>query len=289
MGWFWATATEAPALKYAPAAASTKSTGASACPIDHLKLPDACPVKHRGGTTTNGATMSNEVWNPLNNMPMELSSETIPGQKIKLSDQRTILTIPRGELEGEGLWEYPLPQQMLTAMYRKGKGEGIDETAVELMVEVHNFLNEGAWQQILQWEAPYTATTKVEPRLLKFTGRPQDLSPRAQMFLTLGKWFPSYFLSQPPFDRHDWTVLRSKGKDQGWDQVRYVIDYYAAPDDEETGMPAFMLDTRPALDSFGAASDRFGAWAGPLWKKAMGEAEYHQPQIEPHQQIQLTK
>lgn len=269
MGWFWATAVEAPTLKYAPAANSQGSKGASACPIDHLKLPDACPVKHSG---KQGDNTSNQVWNPLNNMPMELSLERIPGQKVKLSDQRTISTIPRGESEGEGLWEYPLPQQMLTAMYRKGKGEGVDETAVELMVEVHNFLNEGAWQQILQWEAPYTAATKVEPRLLKFTGRPQDYSPRAQMFMTLGKYFPLYFSDQPPFDRHDWTVLRLKGKDQGWDQVRYVIDYYAAPDDEDTGMPAFMLDTRPALDSVDAARARFGAWAGPLWKKAMGEA-----------------
>lgn len=259
MGWFWADTKEETISKYAAGASSAPAV----CPIDHLKLPLACPVKPKPG--------SPDELNPLNNMPKVLSSDRIPGQKIMLLTQRTISTIPRGEKEDEGLWEYPLPQQMLTAMYRKGKGEGVDETAVELMVDVHNFLNEGAWLEILDWEAPHTEATKVEPRLLKFTGRPYDLSPRAQFYLTLGKWFPEHFNTQPPFDRHDWTVLRSKGKDQGWEQVRYVIDYYLAPDDEETGMPSFMLDTRPALDLVTAAKDRFTHWAGPLWKKAMGE------------------
>jgi len=34
-------------------------------------------------------------------------------------------------------------------------------------------------------------------------------------------------------------------------ELRYVIDYYSAPPDEE-GNPVFYLDVRPALDSFGA-------------------------------------
>ena len=71
------------------------------------------------------------------------------------------------------------------------------------MVEVHNFLNEGAWQQILTWEDQYTQQTKVEPRLKKFTGRPHDLSPKARMYLWLGQLFPETFNTIPPFDRHD--------------------------------------------------------------------------------------
>lgn len=256
MGWFWA-ATEVSEVpgKYAP------RQGVEACPIDHSKLPDACPVKHKNG----------EIINPLNNMPSNLSLERIPGQKVTLSTVRTMLTIPKGEQDKEGVWEYPSPQQMLNAMYRKGKGEDIDETAVESMVDVHNFLNEGAWNQILEWEQPYTQQTKVEPRLLKFTGRPYDLLPRAQGYLWLGKALPSYFNQQPPFDRHDWTVLRLTGEDQQWQEVRYVIDYYSAPDDEDTGMPAFMLDTRPALDSVSAARDRFTKWWIPTYRKAMGQ------------------
>lgn len=262
MGWFWAdnarkTASSCPVPK------PVQSTYASGCPVVKPKSEttseqDECPVDH------------SSILNPMNNMPVDISSERAPGQKVILPTERTISTIPRGEKADMGFWEYPSPQQMLNAMLRKGKGSGIDEDAVVLMVEVHNFLNEAAWQQISAWEEPYTQLSMVSPRLLKFTGRPHDLSPRARLFLMLGKVFPETFNTQPPFDRHDWTVLRSVGNDK-WQNVRYVIDYYGAPDDEETGMPSFMLDTRPALDSVGSAYDRVSHWAGPLWKKAMGE------------------
>ena len=264
MGWFWADKPSQDTFK-----ATSSFTTPSACPIDHSKLASSsptCPVKLNND--------NDEVLNPLNNMPMAISSERVPGQRIKLSTERTISTIPRGESEDQGLWEYPSPQQMLNAMLLKGKGDGVPEDAVESMVEVHNFLNEGAWQQILTWEDQYTQQTKVEPRLKKFTGRPHDLSPKARMYLWLGQLFPETFNTIPPFDRHDWTVLRSCGRNQGWKEVRYVIDYYGAPDDEETGMPAFMLDTRPALDNLTNARDRFTHWAYPLWKKAMGEVRY---------------
>lgn len=273
MGWFWANSGSEPSSKDTNVSNITSS---SKCPIDTKPAPpSSCPVNHGKNTMpacpVKGSGDDTEVLNPMNNMPMAISSERAPGQKISLGTERTISTIPRGESNDQGLWEYPSPQQMFNAMIRKGKGEGVPEDAVESMVEVHNFLNEGAWLQILDWESEYTKATKVEPRLLKFTGRPHDLSPRARMYLWLGKFFPETFNSQPPFDRHDWTVLRSNGRDKGWTQVRYVIDYYSAPDDEETGMPSFMLDTRPALDSPTACADRFTHWAGPLWKRAMGE------------------
>lgn len=275
MGWFWAEQSSSNSLR--------GSLSLGSCPIDHKSInknqksnsqsQSLCPVKPASNISE--CPMKNdddvEVLNPMNNMPMAISSEKAPGQKITLSTERTISSIPKGEAEDQGAWEYPSPQQMLNAMLRKGKGQGIPEDAVESMVEVHNFLNEGAWQQILEWEEKYTEETKVEPRLLQFTGKPHDLSPRAQMYLTLGKIFPETFNTQPPFDRHDWTVLRSLGKNQDWKQVRYIIDYYGAPDDEETGMPSFMLDTRPALDNITNAYDRFTHWSGPLWKKAMGE------------------
>ncbi|KAI3404895.1 CYC3 [Candida oxycetoniae] len=230
------------------------------CPVDHSFLKATCPV-----------TSSNNELNPLNNMPMGISSEHAPGQKIRLPTERTISSIPRGESQDQGLWEYPSPQQMLNAMLAKGKGDGIPEDAVESMVEVHNFLNEGAWQQILEWEDKYTKETKIEPRLKKFTGKPHDLSPKARMYLWLGSVFPNTFNTTPPFDRHDWTVLRSCGKNQGWKEVRYIIDYYGAPDDEETGMPSFVLDTRPALDSAESLRDRIVTFAKPVWHKAMGD------------------
>lgn len=265
MGWFWA---DTRGSRPTTAAGAAGGAAPAVCPVDHAAFlqSGACPVKP-------GSTDNDPVLNPLNNMPMAISSERAPGQKIILSTDRTISSIPRGESAQAGNWEYPSPQQMLNAMLRKGKGQGIDESAVESMVDVHNFLNEGAWQQILDWELKYTQQSHVEPRLEKFTGRPHDLSPRAQAYLFLGRFFPATFNTQPPFDRHDWTVLRSQGRGLGWHKVRYVIDYYAAPDDEDSGMPAFMLDTRPALDSVSAARDRFDRWFVPLWRKAMGETQ----------------
>lgn len=210
--------------------------------------------------------------NPLNNMPRNLNSEKLPGQKIELPQEKTKSTIPKGTDGKEGVWEYPSPQQMFNAMIRKGKGN-VPEDAVESMVSIHNFLNEGAWGEILEWEDPHTKVSQVEPRLERFTGIPDKMSPRAKIFTTLGKYFPDKFSSTPPFDRHDWTVLRSNGKG-GWRKVRYVIDYYAGPDDESTGMPTFVLDVRPALDNPVNAVDRVNHWwayqGKPIWDKAMG-------------------
>ena len=68
-----------------------------------------------------------------------------------------------------------------------------------------------------------------------------------------------------PFDRHDWTILRTDGK-----QVRYVIDYYhdesSASEEEGSGMPdmddrdavkSILVDVRPALDNVNNAFGRF--------------------------------
>lgn len=227
-----------------------------------------CPVKTDAVQCP--VTNSQEFLDPSNNMPFNISSERAPGQKVVLPTERTISTIPRGESEDQGFWSYPSPQQMLNAMLKKGKGS-IPEDAVESMVDVHNFLNEGAWQEILEWEKPYTQESHVGPRLSKFTGRPFDRTPRAQWFLFLSDWFPQTFNNNPPFDRHDWTVLRSEGVNKGWKDVRYVIDYYGGPDDQETGMPTFFLDVRPGLDNFTNAKDRFIKWSVPVWNRAMGK------------------
>ncbi|ODV63144.1 holocytochrome c synthase CYC3 [Ascoidea rubescens DSM 1968] len=266
-----------------------KSEPAPTCPVgfgknnspnatknnNDLMIPAVCPVKGEKNTL-----------NPLNNMPHFIDTKKLPGQQLDLPIERIISSIPRGTSENEGNWEYPSPQQMFNAMIRKGKGE-VPEDAVESMVDVHNFLNEGAWQQILEWEQPYIERTNTSPRLLKFTGRPSDLSPKARMYLLLGKIFPETYNTEPPFDRHDWTVLRKKSSFFGdstslengneadkndWQKVRYVIDYYGGPDDAH-GMPTFFLDVRPALDNFTNAKDRFQHWAGPLWRKAMGDIE----------------
>lgn len=291
MGFFWASASSTtpatcPVNHTAQAAASASSapstTASASCPVMKGKGPSApglaaatCPVKKTSKANGGAGASTSDDLNPLNNMPFDISSARMPGQQIELPTQRTMSTIPRGTNANDGVWEYPSPQQMFNAMMRKGKDE-VPEDAVESMVDVHNFLNEGAWQVILDWEQKYTDAVKTEPRLLRFTGRPDDMSPRAQMYGFLGKFFPESFNAEPPFDRHDWTVLRGNGSGD-WEEVRYVIDYYGGPDDPH-GMPTFFLDVRPALDSFANAKDRAVRYTHTcsqnyqeLWNKAMGK------------------
>lgn len=293
MGWFWADENQKPVVNTGAACPVKGPEEIEAkCPVKPKEAESKCPVKHNDNPppaqcpvkkkdpNTQGSWFAgwfgkqeedgeSDVINPLNNMP-DLSSKKIPGQRIYLPTQRTQSSIPRGEKETEGVWEYPSPQQMYNAMVRKsGTADDIPEDAVESMVDVHNFLNEGAWQEILKWEEPYIQEAKRNPRLLKFTGRPDDMSPRATVLQWLGKVYPAKYGTPPPFDRHDWTVLRPEPDSEEWKQVRYVIDYYAGPDDDD-GMPTFMLDVRPALDSVSAAVARFHAATGSTWDKAMG-------------------
>lgn len=276
MGWFWADSN---------ASSNTgkllKVNGSdipAVCPMrsssdNSEKLPATCPMR-------DDKDKSNiEDINPLNNMPTFISSKMALGQQSALPTERTVSTIPRGDDTKQGFWEYPSPQQMFNAMLRKGKLTSDAEDSVESMVDVHNFLNEEAWQEILEWEKPHIIDQP--PRLLKFTGKPHDLSPRAQMYLSLSKIFPNSFNGEPPFDRHDWTVLRNVGEDEEtgipkWREIRYVIDYYGGPDNEE-GYPTFFLDVRPGLDNVENAVDRFKHWSMPLVSKALGSP--HEPLV----------
>ncbi|QID83178.1 holocytochrome c synthase [Saccharomyces pastorianus] len=255
MGWFWAdqkntTKSAACGAASASASASAPASAPSECPVMHKSSSSKCPVMQA----------DTEQINPLNNMP-ELTAARQPGQKLDLPADRTVSSIPKSPDSNE-FWEYPSPQQMYNAMVRKGKiGDSADvaEDAVESMVQVHNFLNEGCWQEVLDWEQPHTDQSHVQPKLLKFMGKPGVLSPRARWMHLCGLLFPSRFSQELPFDRHDWIVLRGERSEHQqqptFKEVRYVLDFYGGPDDEN-GMPTFHVDVRPALDSLDNARDR---------------------------------
>ncbi|KAL2709627.1 Cytochrome c heme lyase [Kluyveromyces marxianus] len=279
MGWFWADKVNTTSDTKATAKADV-----SACPVMHKPASDKndiseCPVMHGNSGSEGGCPVISkhgDQLNPLNNIPVGLTHAKQAGQKLDLPTERTVSSIPKGKASDEEFWEYPSPQQMYNAMVRKGKidpytGEEIPEDAVESMVFVHNFLNEGCWQEILDWEKKYVQQTQSYPKLLQFTGKPDQLSPRARCFNILGTLFPGHFSSELPFDRHDWVVLRpdptsSDSENPGYRKVRYVIDFYGGPDDED-GLPTFNLDVRPALDNFTNAKDRFERWITPTLDK----------------------
>lgn len=260
------------------------STPAGACPYVPPDVPTPASEPSKSSVFSK--------LNPLNNMPMHLSQKRAEGQTVALPVERETSTIPKGD---GGLWEYPSPQQMYNAMLRKGYTD-TPQDAVESMVAVHNFLNEGAWAEIVEWERRFSrglahgwaqcrrgeegslASATLgprwddreieEPKLVRFTGRPGELTPKAQMLQLLSRAYPKKFESEPPFDRHDWYVKRCN-KEGICKEVRYVIDYYSGPP-EPTGEPVFYLDVRPAVDTPSAAVERLMRWGGDVWWRASG-------------------
>ncbi|CAO3644365.1 unnamed protein product [Cunninghamella blakesleeana] len=184
-----------------------------------------------------GCPMHNKLNNEENQIHLQQRQDN---QEIELPTERVISSIPKSK-DTDQKWEYPSPQQFYNALRRKGWET--PEEHIESMVDIHNFLNEEAWEKVLKWENKFDCECNEDPYLIRFQGRPQEISPKA-------RWHMWWHGAPKPFDRHDWYVSRCG-------QVRrYVIDYYEAPE-EIPGVPVFNLDIRPALDDFPSIMARF--------------------------------
>ena len=237
------------------------------CPVKHDQPGGGCPVKHeesQATTVTLPASLEESARH---------AQSPHPDQRIPLSTHRSVSSIPRAdELRDDKAvaphqpveartWVYPSEQQFYNAMRRKG-WNGIDESTIPQVVQIHNAVNERGWSQIRRWER--VLHNNDEPRLVKFLGRPKDMSPRA-LINTYLLWY------NPPFDRHDWYVDGGDNKPPR----RYVIDFYSGRDSTSNrsndfvssilnrlqgkhdqqppripmGLPSMYIDVRPALDS----------------------------------------
>ncbi|KAJ1756023.1 holocytochrome c synthase [Coemansia sp. RSA 353] len=219
----------------------------SGCPVDHTKKPGFLSSLTNTTASTNEAKCpvdhAESQVNPLNMMPA-LAQTMHEGQQTALSTDRESSTIPRADQSSDThKWEYPSPQQFYNALARKNMPA--PEEYVDVMVDIHNFLNEGAWNEVLKWESRHECKM---PRLIRLQGRPRDISPLARIY--------DWRFGVRPFDRHDWFVDRC-GK-----QVRYVIDYYEGEPKDD--MPVFNLVVRPAIDDFSSLTDR----AKQMWQDA---------------------
>ena len=87
-------------------------------------------------------------------MPSDLSQNPYASQSSSLPTERVNSTIPR-DTSGR-TWDYPSPQQFYNALLRKGWET--PEEHIETMVDIHNFLNEAAWNEVLKWEK------RIDPR-----------------------------------------------------------------------------------------------------------------------------
>lgn len=251
--------TQAPNVA-APSATHQKKD-ISACPMhaENTKKEDPtpqCPVKHddKAKPYKNPSVYNvySQKIDPRNQMPQNLDKATSPSG-ASLSTERVKSSIPKGGTDTE-TWTYPSPQMFWNALVRKGKTEGASEKDMDVVISVHNSMNEMTWTQVLEWEKLHPVKGEGrEPKLLRFLGRPDELSPKARLKTLFGH--------PPPFDRHDWVV------DRGGQEVRYVIDYYhdesAVSLDKQpqnmtdlSSIRSILVDVRPALDSPIALFDR---------------------------------
>jgi len=116
------------------------------------------------------------------------------------------------------------------------------------MVLLHNRLNEDAWAEILRWETRFGegVSEAGNLELVEFAGIHDRMTYKARIYQQLKRKFPSYFIFDVPFDRHDWIVRRPRtGK-----KIRYVIDYYSIRK-SRFQEPEVYLDVRPASDGIG--------------------------------------
>jgi len=198
------------------------------CPMHDVQTPSfppqnarsppsdgSCPISASEPLLPSSASKSSAKsrLNPLNYMPSSISQSRAENQTVNLPIERETSSIPRGDAESN--WEYPSPQQMYNAMLRKGYDD-TPQDAVESMVAVHNYLNEGAWAEIVGWEqrfsrglghgwkccskgeegfsvSPSDGREVVHTKLLRFQGRPSDTTPKAWLLGLLGEIFPSGF------------------------------------------------------------------------------------------------
>lgn len=130
------------------ASSSTSASGSSPSSSPHPSGVAKCPVDHGKG----------ETLNPLNQMPT-LAQERAAGQEMELPLDREVSSIPRARDSSK--WEYPSAQQFYNALVRKGWET--PEEHIQTMVDIHNFLNEEAWQEILKWEPPYAVLSLFYP------------------------------------------------------------------------------------------------------------------------------
>ena len=267
------------------------SAGSGGCPVKHRAatppsapstvVTEECPVKHKY-KNPNVYNVYGQKLDPTNQMPAVANQQAAPGQTANLSTARIKSTIPKGGTDDD-TWLYPSPQMFWNALVRKEKTDGADEKDIDAVIAVHNNMNENTWRQVLSWEhirsqpssssssQQSSASTGNDPKLLRFMGRPDELSPKARLKMLFGH--------PAPFDRHDWVV------DRGGTERRYVIDYYhdesgvgkdARPAglEDTKSIQSIKVDVRPALDSLGAVWDRVVAM--PL-QQTRGYKEFQPP------------
>ncbi|RDA89708.1 hypothetical protein CP533_2524 [Ophiocordyceps camponoti-saundersi (nom. inval.)] len=212
------------------------------CPIDHKSRAVFCPQADEKRTWSQ--TLSSYLWSSKASRDNDSGLDTnrvissIPRAAPSGSNSPSACPVANAEVESgsapDGKWVYPSEKMFFEAMRRKGYDPRAHD--MKTVVPIHNAVNERAWAQICQWEAPYLQqSTCPGPKLESFSNKNDHLTPKARLNSILGY--------TPPFDRHDWVI------DRCGTRVEYVIDFYTGRSDGKPG-PSFYLDVRPKLNSW---------------------------------------
>jgi len=141
---------------------------------------------------------------------------------------------------------YPSETQFFTAA--TAKGHDVEAKEMEMVVAIHNAVNEQTWQEILKYEA-FHRETCATPKLVRFLGKPGEISVKARLLgLFAGR--------TEPFDRHDWHV------DRCGTPVRYLVDFYDGKPHPDRPI-SIHIDARPEA-TFDGMKDRFRMWVKKL-------------------------
>ena len=190
------------------------------------------PKSNNGGATASSCPEGGKNTLPASLEEAAKHAQTPqPDQQFPLNTDRQVSSIPRAAVAAQphhqhddaaAHWVYPSEQQLYNAMRRKG-WQNIPEESIPVVLQIHNGINEGTWGKIIDWEG------SPDVRLVRFQGRPRDMTPKAFiMSKVLG-------LNTIPFDRHDWFVENphtAPGQLQ-----RYVIDYYMIENNAAPHLP----------------------------------------------------
>ncbi|EKX74025.1 cytochrome c1 heme lyase, putative [Theileria equi strain WA] len=172
-----------------------------------------------------GSSCSPPTGKSVNSPPEHILSQ--------LNDRRTKSSIP----SRESLWLYPSQRQFYKSTLNKGYD--VDANLIPAMVDIHNVINERAWEQVMEYESLHAKECE-NPLLIRFVGKKDQYTIRSMI-----NYIRGYKL---PYDRHDWTVDRC-GK-----SIRYIIDFYEGESKEKDKFGVY-IDARPEL-TFSGICDR---------------------------------
>lgn len=153
----------------------------SACPADHP--PSSQTPSPKTWTQTITSYLPWLSSSSSSSPPAQSAPATNPiSSKKNLDTNRVISTIPRSvndpeacpvdrgattnaanhEIESgvdaSGNWVYPSEKMFFDAMKRKGYDARVAD--MKTVVPIHNAVNERAWREIKEWEAPYLSKSK---------------------------------------------------------------------------------------------------------------------------------